>query len=298
MLGCGGMAPLPERRLASMLIRLNGKMILVDCGEGTQVGIKLLGWGFKSIDAICITHYHADHVAGLPGFLLTLGNSGRTEPLTVFGPPPLAYVMSALTVIAPQLPYDIHLAELPEQEESRRMLGEFMIRALPMDHMIPCMAYSFEIGRAGKFDTEQALSQGIPKEYWSVLQKGNEVEFEGRRLLPEMVVGPPRKGLKVTYCTDTRPKDEIIEFGKDSDLLVCEGMYGDDELLEKAVERKHMIFSEAASIAERSRSKELWLTHFSPSLREPADFIKTAQNIFQNTVIGEDLMVKQLNFTD
>lgn len=298
LLGCGGMAPLPGRRLASMMIRLNGKMILVDCGEGTQVGVKLLGWGFKSIDALCFTHYHADHIAGLPGFLLTLGNSGRTETLTIFGPPPLAYVISALTVIAPQLPYDIRLAELPEQEESLFQLGGFRIRTLPTDHMIPCMAYSFEVGRAGKFDAERAEAQGIPKKYWSILQKGNEAEHEGRRLLPEMVVGPPRKGLKVTYCTDTRPKEELIAFSRESDLLICEGMYGDDELLKKAVERKHMIFSEAASIAERSRSKELWLTHFSPSLKNPSDYIDTARSIFPNTVIGEDLMTKQLNYID
>ena len=193
-----------------------------------------------------LTHYHADHIAGLPGFLLTLGNSGRTDPLTILGPPPLAYVISALTVIAPQLPYEINLTELPEQEESRFQLGEYRIRALPMDHMIPCMAYSFEIDRAGKFDSARAAEQGIPKEYWSALQKGNETEHEGRRLLPEMVVGPPRKGLKVTYCTDSRPKEELIDFSRESDLLICEGMYGDDELLEKAVERKHMIFSEAA----------------------------------------------------
>ena len=298
LLGCGGMAPLPDRRLASMMLRLNGKMILVDCGEGTQVGIKLLGWGFKSIEALCITHYHADHIAGLPGFLLTLGNSGRTDPLTILGPPPLAYVISALTVIAPQLPYEINLAELPEQEESRFQLGEYRIRALLMDHMIPCMAYSFEIDRAGKFDSARAAEQGIPKEYWSALQKGNEAEHEGRRLLPEMVVGPPRKGLKVTYCTDSRPKEELIDFSRESDLLICEGMYGDDELLEKAVERKHMIFSEAAAIAKRSRSKELWLTHFSPSLREPSDYIDVARSLFPNTVIGEDLMMKQLNFSD
>ncbi len=298
LLGCGGMAPLPGRRLASMLIRLNGKMILVDCGEGTQVGIRQLGWGFKAIEALCITHYHADHIAGLPGFLLTLGNSGRADPLTILGPPPLAYVISALTVIAPQLPYEINLRELPEKEESRFQLGEYRIRALPMDHMIPCMAYSFEIDRSGKFNAVRAVEQGIPKEYWSILQNGNETEHEGRKLLPEMVVGPPRKGLKVTYCTDSRPKKELTDFSRESDLLICEGMYGDDELQEKAVERKHMIFSEAAFIAEQSHSKELWLTHFSPSLREPSEYIDTARSIFPNTVIGEDLMTKQLNFSE
>lgn len=296
LLGCGGMVPLPDRRLTSMLIRQNGKMILVDCGEGTQVGIKLAGWGFKAIEAVCLTHYHADHVAGLPGFLLTLGNSGRTQPLTVFGPPPLDYILSALTVIAPQLPYDIQMMELPENVESQSQIGNFYIRALPMDHMIPCMAYSFEVKRAGKFDVKRAEEQEIPKEAWSILQKGNMVEWEGKHLTPEMVVGPTRKGLKVTYCTDSRPNNELIEFGRESDLLICEGMYGDDKLLDKAIERKHMIFSEAAHIAERSNSRELWLTHFSPSLKVPEDFLETAKEIFVNTVIGQDLMKKQLNY--
>ncbi len=296
LLGCGGMMPLPDRRLTSMLIRQNGNMILVDCGEGTQIGIKLTGWGFKAIDAVCLTHYHADHVAGLPGFLLTLGNSGRTEPLTVFGPPPLEYMLSALTVVAPQLPYDIQMVELPENCESLSTIGAFTVRALPMDHMIPCLAYSFEVKRAGKFDVKRAEKQGIPKEYWSMLQKGNTVEWEGRLLTPEMVVGSTRKGLKVTYCTDSRPKEELIELGRESDLLILEGMYGDESLLDKAIERKHMIFSEAACIAERSNSRELWLTHFSPSLNEPGAFLENAKEIFANTAIGEDIMKKQLNF--
>lgn len=298
LLGCGGMAPLPNRRLTSMLIRRNGKMILVDCGEGTQIGIKLLGWGFKDIEALCLTHFHADHVAGLPGFLLTLGNSGRIEPFTIFGPPPLSYVIGALTVIAPQLPYEIRFAELSEQGESRSRMGEFLISAIPMDHMIPCMAYRFEIERGRKFDPARAEEQGIPKEFWGALQKGNTVEYEGRRLVPEMVLGPPRRGLKVTYCTDSRPKDALVEFAEESDLLVCEGMYGDDALLDKAAERKHMTFSEAAAIADGSRSKELWLTHFSPSLKDPEAFILNAKSIFPNTTIGTDLMVTQLKFIE
>lgn len=312
LLGCGGMAPLPERRLSSMMIRRNGKMILVDCGEGTQIGIKLLDWGFKDIEAVCLTHYHADHVAGLPGFLLTLGNSGRTEPLTVFGPPPLAYVMSALTVIAPQLPFETKLVELPVKNRDRKKNSEgdgpisssihpiagINIKALPMDHMIPCLAYCFEISRSGKFDVKRAEEQGIPKEFWSILQKGNPVDYNGRKLAPEMVLGPPRKGLKVTYCTDSRPTGALVEFSEKSDLLILEGMYGDDMLMGKAAERKHMVFSEAAVIASRSGSKELWLTHFSPSLKQPEDFIETARNIFLNTVIGKDLLIKQLNFIE
>jgi len=292
------MVPLPERRLTALLLRYNGRMILVDCGEGTQVGIKMLGWGFKSIDAICFTHYHADHIAGLPGFLLTLGNSGRTDPLMIYGPPPLMYVISAMTVIAPQLPYDIQLVELPEKAMSGFQIGQLTMKTIQVDHMIPCMAYSFEEKRGGKFDADRALNLNIPKEYWNVLQKGNIVEYANRKLTPELVLGPPRKGLKVTYCTDSRPVQNLIDLSRDSDLLVCEGMYGEDDLLEKAVERKHMIFSEAATVAKKSRSKELWLTHFSPSLKDPDIHVQTAKNIFSNIIIGKDLMKKQLKYSD
>jgi ribonuclease Z len=292
------MAPLPERRLSSMMLRRNGKMILVDCGEGTQLGIKLLGWGFKEIEALCLTHYHADHVAGLPGFLLTLGNSGRTAPFTIFGPKHLASVVRALTVIAPQLPYEVQLAEFPGKTGGCAQLAEFRIKSLPMDHRIPCLAYSFEIARGGKFDVERAQAQGIPKQLWHVLQKGNAVEHEGRRLSPDLVLGPPRKGLKVTYCTDARPGETLSGFAAASDLFVCEGMYGDDALLEKAVERKHMIFSEAAEIARDGGCKELWLTHFSPSLRAPEEYAGIARAIFPNTVIGRDLLKKRLDYAD
>ena len=296
LLGCGGMTPLPDRRLTSMLIRQNGKMILVDCGEGTQIGIRSLGWGFKSIEALCLTHYHADHIAGLPGFLLTLGNCGRTDPFIICGPPPLDYVISALTVIAPQLPFDIQLVELSEQEESEYQIGEFFIKAIPMDHRIPCLSYSIEIKRAGRFERNRAEEQGIPLEFWNVLQKGDTVFYQGRNLTPDMVVGPPRKGLKVTYCTDSRPTNELIEFAGGSDLLILEGMYGDEALLDKAVVRKHMIFSEAAVIAARSKSKELWLTHFSPSMKTPEEFLPFVLDIFPNTMIGRDLLTTQLNF--
>ena len=298
LLGCGGMVPLPERRLTSMLLRHKGKMLLVDCGEGTQLGIKMLGWGFKAIEAICFTHYHADHIAGLPGFLLTLGNSGKTRLLTIYGPPPLEYVISALTVIAPQLPYKIRLKEISQQGISMDQLDDLTISAMPADHMIPCLAYSFETKRIGKFDVAGAQSQGIPREFWNRLQQGNTVEWEGRRLTSDMVLGPPRKGIKVSYCTDSRPIQELWDFTRDSELLICEGMYGDEAQKEKAIERKHMLFSEAAQIAKKGNVKELWLTHFSPSLVNPCDYLHNAAAIFPHTLIGEDLLTKQLNYEE
>jgi len=296
LLGCGGMMPLPDRRLTALLYRYNGKMILIDCGEGTQLPIKITGWGFKSIEAICFTHYHADHIAGLPGFLLTLGNSGREEPLKIYGPPGLIEVIKALTIIAPELPFETILIELSDENLSTNHIGDIIIKSIPVDHTLSCLSYSIEIRRAGKFDVQRAKDNNIPIKFWSSLQNGKIIEHEGKRYVPEMVLGRERKGLKVTYSTDTRPTGELTDFCKGSDLLIGEGMYGENDQLQKAIKNKHMIFSEAATLAFKSHSKELWLTHYSPSLQNPDLFIDNAKNIFMNTVAGKDLMVKRMNF--
>ena len=296
LLGCGGMLPLQNRRLSSLLIRYKSKTILVDCGEGTQVGVRAAGWGFKQIDTLCLTHYHADHVAGLPGFLLTLGNSGRTEPLTILGPPMLHEIVNSLTIISPELPYALKLIELDAQNSSKYADGEIIIQSLPVDHWMPCLAYNFEIQRQGKFNVERAKELRIPVEFWNKLQNGETISHRENLYASSMVMGEKRKGIKLSYCTDSRPTDDLVAFCSNSDLLVCEGMYGSEDLLPKAIDKKHMIFSEAASIAQKSDSKELWLTHFSPSLDSPESFIDIAKTIFENSCIGHDLMTTTLKW--
>lgn len=296
LLGCGGMMPLPQRRLTALLARALGKMILIDCGEGTQVGIKQAGWGFKAIEAILFTHYHADHVAGLPGLLLTLANSGKTDPLLLAGPPGLDRVVEGLLVIAPALPFDLVLTELPDNSESAGCIGTVTVRSIPADHRVPCLSYCLEVKRAGMFDVRRANSLGLPPRFWSRLQKGETVYFEGKRYEPEMVLGEPRKGIKIAYCTDSRPFHGLADFCRDADLLVCEGIYGEDEKRAGATQKKHMLFSEAAALAKESGAKELWLTHYSPSLKDPGTFAGVAQAIFANTIPGKDLMKKTLYF--
>jgi ribonuclease Z len=296
LLGCGGMMPLPDRSLSALLCRINGRSVLIDCGEGTQVAIRKAGWRFKSIDVICFTHYHADHIAGLPGLLLTIGNSGRSEPITILGPPGLRDVIKGLTVITPLLPFELALIESPVDALSQYQFGELLIKAVPCDHGVPCMAYSLEAERAGKFDAGKAKSLGIPVALWNRLQNGETVQHDGNTYEPDMVLGAPRKGLKVTYCTDTRPTQALSVFCRDSDLLICEGIYGEDEKLAGAVEKKHMVFSEAALLARSSGSSELWLTHYSPSLTEPNEYIGSAKSIFSNSIAGCDLMAKTLSF--
>ena len=296
LLGTGGMMPLPERWLTSLLIRYNGKMILTDCGEGTQIPLRMAGWGLKSVEAILFTHYHADHIAGLPGMLLSLGNSGREEPLTLMGPPGLKKVVEGLTVISPELPYELKLIELPDKESYGTSINEIIIKTIPTDHTLNCLAYCMEIERTGKFNVESARELNIPINFWSHLQKGETVTICVSIIKPEMVLGEPRKGIKVCYCTDTRPTEGLIGFIKDADLFICEGMYGDEEDVLKAVQKKHMMFTEAAMLAKQGNVKELWLTHYSPSLKEPEDYIDEARKVFANTILGKDLYSKTIKY--
>ncbi|TCS81043.1 MBL fold metallo-hydrolase [Tepidibacillus fermentans] len=165
LLGCGGTMPIPNRWLTSLLVRYKGKMILIDSGEGTQIVLKKLGWGLKSIDVILFTHYHADHIAGLPGLLLTIGNAGRTEPITLVGPKGLVEVVRGLTVIAPQLFYDLQFIELNEKHEEFSFLKDLHIHALAVDHAVPCYSYQIEIRRGRKFSPEKAKENQVPIVY-------------------------------------------------------------------------------------------------------------------------------------
>lgn len=297
LLGTGGMMPLPRRWLTSLMCRYNGSNILIDCGEGTQVAIKQKGWSFKPIDVICVTHYHADHISGLPGLLLTMGNAERTEPLTMIGPRGLERVVSALRTIAPELPFDIHFIELSQNEETIQF-EQYKIKAFRVNHNVVCYGYSIEIDRLGKFHADKAKELDIPVQYWSRLQKGETIEYNNVIYTPNMVMGEARKGLKVTYTTDTRPVDSIVNAAKDADLFICEGMYGEPDKDAKAKEYKHMTFKEAATIAAKAGPKEMWLTHYSPSLIRPIDYMNTVTDIFPNALPGKDGMSVDLMFED
>ncbi len=297
LLGTGGMMPLPKRWLTSLMMKYNGKSILIDCGEGTQVAMREKGWSAKPIDIICFTHYHADHVSGLPGLLLSVGNSERTEPLLMIGPKGLTRVVNALRVIAPELPFEIEYREITGELESFDFEG-FSIQAFRVNHSVTCYGYSLTVHRAGKFDKDRALAQNIPLRCWHPLQMGQTVTMDGKTYTPDMVMGDARKGLKVTYSTDTRPTKSIEENAVDSDLLILEGMYGDAEDFPKAKEKRHMTMQEAAQTAQKVRVPELWLTHYSPAMPRPELYQDEVKKIFENTIVARDGRSVELRFSD
>ena len=281
--------PLPYRALTSLVVRYNGHEMLIDCGEGTQTSMRQQGMiGFKQIDVICFTHFHADHISGLPGLLLTIGNAERTEPLLMVGPKRLEKVVNSLRVIAPELPFEIRFQELSEAEES------FMW----VNHRATCYGYSLSLPRTGKFSVDRARENEIPMKYWNGLQKGNTYEEDGHIYTPDMVLGPDRKGLKLTYCTDTRPTPLIEKYAAGSDLFICEGMYGEKEKEIKAIEHKHMMMQEAAAIAAKADVGEMWLTHYSPSMAKPAVFMDEIREIFPRTIAAKDRTTTTLKFSE
>lgn len=279
------------------MTRYNGSNLLIDCGEGTQVAIREKGWSVHDLDVICFTHYHADHISGLPGLLLTLGNADRTKPVHMIGPKGLERVVNALRTIAPELPFPIEYHEITEKEQDFEMNG-YCIHAFRVNHNVTCYGYTLEIKRQGRFDVERARRQEIPQKFWSRLQKGEIIEDGDRVLTPEMVLGPQRKGIKLTYCTDTRPVPIIAECAKHADLFICEGMYAEKEKEAKARQYKHMTFYEAADLAKRAKVTEMWLTHYSPSLTRAESYMDEVHKIFPAASLGKDGRSVELEFEE
>lgn len=290
LLGTGGVMPLPDRGLTALYLRWEGRALLIDCGEGTQVAIRRQGLRFKPIAAILLTHYHADHISGLPGLLLTMGNEGRRETVTIYGPAGLEETVGALLAIVPELPFPLQLVTLTEQAEFS--LETLTVTAFPLNHGVPCLGYRLELPRPGKFDPARAVERGVPVALWSRLQQGESLGG----YTPADVLGPPRESLRVLYATDTRPVNAIARLGEKADLMILEGMFGDPEKQRRAKESCHMTMAEAAGLAARAQAKALWLTHFSPATPHPEEFASLVTDIFPGTVLPVDGQSLPLRF--
>ncbi len=303
LLGTAGTIPLPGRRLSATLVRVGGSLVLLDCGEGTQVALRERGWGLRRLKAILVTHAHADHVLGLPGLLLSLAFSGKgaDEPLTVYGPPPVEAVLRSLLVVAPHLPYPLHVVTLLGGESfALEGVEGVQARCGDVEHDVPCLAYSLSVPRAPRFDAERAQALGLPVTDWGRLQRGQSVQIGGRIIEPGEVLGPNRRGLRLVLVTDTTLTPGAVEFvragGEGAELLIAEGMYGSEEDKPARWESLHMTFAEAASLARDGGARRLWLTHFGPSLSDPYAHLDRATAIFPAASLGRDGLTETFTF--
>lgn len=297
LLGTCGMMPMPGRWLSSVLVRNGSHLILFDCGEGTQVPWKSIGWGFRQLGAICLTHLHADHVAGLPGILFMVAHAGRTEPLDIYGPVGTGYVVEGLQRIAAGMPFPIYIHEL-KGGESFPLPGDLHGSCTRAVHGVPCLAYRAELARRPAFQVERAKALGLPVQLWSRLQHGETLEYNGQMYTPEQVLGEARRGISFAYITDTRPAPTLSAFVHDADLLICESMYDDPNDLPLARENKHMYAGEAARIAKDAGAHNLLLTHFSPKIVDTSRAEQAARRVFPDAKAGHDGMVVTLSFQD
>lgn len=292
--GTGGMLPLVKRYLTCCWIEVMGRAILIDCGEGTQMALSAANCKVSRLECLLITHFHADHISGLPGLMLTLGNQGKTDPLVIAGPSGISKIVNSLLIIAQKLPFEIIIKELPSREGTSFEAAGLHIETLPLRHRISCLGYSATFLRKPIFNPEKAAALNIPVTLYKNLHRGESVEVDGKTYTPDMVLDGERAPVKVTYCTDTAPFSEISDFAKNSDLFICEGMYCDEEMRDKMDEKHHMLFSDAAQIAKDANAAQLWLTHYSPALVKPSDYAEDVQKIFANTVVSEDGIKKTI----
>jgi len=305
LLGTGGTQPLPERRLSAVLVRLGSSLVLLDCGEGTQVAVLERGWGMRNLKVILLTHVHADHVLGLPGLLLTLAHSGKgpDEPVTILGPEPLEKVLRGLLVVAPRLPYPLRVRVLGGGERALSVgVDGLEVSCALAEHDVPCLAYALAVPRAPRFDPDRARELGVPIQSWRRLQHGEAVDVDGRTVVPGEVLGAERRGLRMVFAVDTCLTPGLEDFvrgdGSGADLLIADGMYGDEENKPTRWKAQHMTFAEAARLARDGGARRLVLTHFSPSVGRPAAYLDRARAIFPASFVGHDGLSVTLTFAD
>ena len=312
LLGTGALSPIPERALAAAALTVSGRTLLFDCGEGTQTALRREHISPLKIDVIALTHYHGDHIFGLPGLLQTMMQEQRQTPLWIIGPGDVrpgdirpgdaAKALAPILTLAGALPYRVFFAAVPKEGLRLDTLlpgweTGSLLSAFPGNHSVPEQCYRYTLPRAGVFLPDKALARGIPRPLWGRLQKGETVTLpDGGTVLPGEVMGEARRGLSVCYSGDTAPCPGLIEAARGADLFVCEGTYGDSADTALAHSRGHSTFADAAEAAAAAGAKRLWLSHFSQSMTEPEQYLSNAAAVFPDAVCGTDGMRILLRF--
>ncbi len=302
LIGTAALVPTPDRALTAAFLSCGGHSILFDCGEGTQSAARKAGVSLMRTDIIALTHYHGDHILGLPGLLKTMWRTERTEPLYITGPEGLwCKAMEPILRLTGRTPYPIELIEIPEgglrlSELIKGWSVAARLTAFKTEHKVPSQGYCFTLGRPGKFFPQKAKNLGVPINQWSLLQKGQSVRIGDNVILPEQVLGEPRKGLKFVFTGDTAICDNLIDAAKDADLMISEATYGDNNQTQKATDNGHMTFAQAAEVAKHAGVKQLWLAHYSQMINDPQEYLPNATSIFENTLCGQDGMSTTLHF--
>ena len=301
LLGTSALLPLPDRALTAVHLSCGGHSILFDCGEGTQSAARKAHVSLIKTDIIALTHYHGDHVFGLPGLLQTMGTMGRTEPLLLTGPAGLKQAMDPIFRLTEWLPFDVRLKELPPDglvlcDYFPGWPARTRLTAFPTRHRVVSQGYAFTLGRAGAFQPQQAKDLSIPVQLWSILQRGETVTDGHRSFSPEQVMGPERPGLKFVFTGDTFPCASLTQAAENADLMICEATYGETEQADLAQEYGHMTFSLAGQAAAQAHVKRLWLAHYSQRIETPEEYLPLAQAHFPNAVCGQDGMKITLQF--
>jgi ribonuclease Z len=273
-LGTSSGTPSRERNVSSVAVVLDGTVLLFDCGEGTQHQLLRAPVRSGAIDAIFITHLHGDHIYGLPGLLATMSMNGRDRPLTLVGPEGLREHVECVLRTSHHNPiFPIDVTAPPYRGDG------FSVVSAPLEHSIPALGYCvIEDDRPGEFDPHRARELGIPPgPEWGELQRAGDPR----------VCGPPRRGRRVAYCTDTRPCASAAELARGADVLIHESTYA-EELREDADARLHSTAAGAASVAAAAGVDRLILTHFSTRYRDVAPLLAEARAVFPNTDAAED----------
>ena len=302
MLGTGGTYPLTTRALASAYIRVAGVGILIDCGEATQIEMQKYGIGFNSTDYILITHMHADHVSGMLGMMLAFKQAQRTKPVTIVGPAGIKKYVETFLMITSKFGYPVNFVELRKGEPNLNirtgLKKEVIIKSVPSLHSRPCFAYSIDLERKPKFIREKVEEEGIPVMYWKALSQGENIVFNNQIYKGSDFISKPRKGLKISYITDTRPLPHFRDFIKGSDIAVIEGMYRDSIFQDKANSEKHMTWDESVSLARNNSIGEVILTHYSPSLQIAPTDAALLKSKLSNATLGRDGLYRHLRYED